>query len=96
MDGVFKTKNCFLLKCIAGEYIVIARGSIALDFNGTLVLNESCAVIWEKMKSYVSIKDMADELVRVFGIDYNDAYCDVEKCIDKMIKYDLLDIKSAG
>lgn len=96
MDRVFRTKNCFLLKRIAGEYIVIARGSIALEFNGTLVLNESCAVMWEKMKSYVSVKTMADELVTVFGIDYNDAYRDVEKCIDKMIKYDLLEIKSEG
>ena len=93
MATVYKVKNCFLLKRIAGEYIVIARGNKALEFNGTLVLNESCAVVWEKLKSFVSITEIASELVSVFGIEYEIACRDVEACIDKMACFDLLDIK---
>ena len=93
MAVLYKVKNCYLLKCIAGEYIVIARGNKALEFNGTLVLNESCAIVWEKLNEYVSVSEVASELVSVFGIEYETAYRDVEKCINKMICFDLLDIK---
>ena len=91
MKVLYKTKDCFLLKNIAGEFIVVARGNKALEFSGTLVLNETCAVMWQKLISYVSVDEIANELSDTFAVDYKIAYHDVEVCIDKMIQYDLLD-----
>ena len=96
MTALYKIKNCFLLKCIAGEYVVVARGNMALEFNGTLVLNESCAVMWKKMEKYVSVEEIADEVAKIFMTDYKDVFQDVQKCVDKMVQYDLLEIKNIG
>lgn len=87
----YKVKDCFALKDIAGDKVVISRGSTAIDFNGILVLNDACAVLWDKLSDFVSIQALSEELVRVFNIDSETALRDTKLCIDKMLEYKLLD-----
>ena len=88
----YKAKDCFEMKNIAGDVIVIPRGEIAIEFNGVLVLNETCVLLWEKMSNFVSIDELADMLVEAYGIDKEIALKDTKTCIDKMLENELLEV----
>lgn len=92
MATKYKVKDCFLKKKVVDENVVVARGAYALEFGGTLVLNESCAIIWDKLKEFCDIDELSNELVRVYGIESNVAKEDTAACINKMIEYDLLEV----
>lgn len=42
-------KKGFIVKEIAGEYVVVALGAASKVFNGIIKLNESGKLIWEMM-----------------------------------------------
>ena len=82
-----------MLKDVAGDSVVIARGPAAIDFNGVLVLNESCALLWKNLQDYTTIDKLAEVLETTYSIERAQAVTDVEHCITKMTEYELLDIK---
>lgn len=88
----YRVKKDFLLKDIAGESIVIPRGTAALDFNGTLVLNEACALLWKSLSDFTTCEELATILVKEYNIEQEIAVRDVEKCVAKMEQYELLDV----
>lgn len=87
----YKRKDCFELKEIAGDSVVVARGSAAIDFNGILVLNEACVVLWNGLQDSATAEALADQLVSVFGIDKETALKDTQICLDKMLEHGLLE-----
>ena len=88
----YKVKNCFVMKDVVGDKIVLARGPISLDFNGILILNESCAFIWNYMNNYITSERLAILLTEKYGISFETALKDINTCISKMIEYDILEI----
>ena len=82
-----------MLREIVEDYVVLARGPAAIDFNGVLVLNEACVLMWKNMQDYITSKELAEILIKEYSIEADKALSDVEKCINKMMEYDLLDIK---
>ena len=82
-----------MLREIVEDYVVLARGPAAIDFNGVLVLNEACVLMWKNMQDYITSKELAEILIKEYSIEAEEALSDVEKCINKMMEYDLLDIK---
>lgn len=89
----YQLKKHFSVKSIAGDSIIMARGSVALEFNGILVLNEACALICELIKEKpASLEEMADIIIQKYSIEKETALHDVETCINKMLEQDILDI----
>ena len=89
----YKTKNNFMMKEIADECIVIPRGSEALNFNGSVVLNEAGAFLWNQMDDYIDEEELAQRLQRKYRIDTDLAKKDTKAFLDKMNANGLVDIK---
>lgn len=89
----YKIKDCFEIKDIAGDKIVIARGEIATEFNGVLILNDSCIFLWDKMKDFVSVNELAQALVAEYGIDGRMAEEDAQALVNKLFENGVLDIE---
>ena len=89
----YKVKDCFMLRDVVGDHVVIARGPAAIEFNGVLVLNESCAIIWKRLQDYTDVSEIAESLCTEYSIEMDRAVKDVNKCISKMLEYELLDMK---
>ena len=89
----YKVKDHFMLRDVAGDYVVIARGPAAIDFNGVLILNETCVFLWKQLQEYIAVHEMAESLKAEYSIEMDIALRDVEQCVSKMIEYDLLDVK---
>ena len=89
----YKVKDHFMLRDVAGDYVVIARGPAAIEFNGVLILNETCVFLWKQLQEYTTIHKLAESLKAEYSIEMERALRDVEQCVLKMIEYDLLDVK---
>ena len=82
-----------MLRDVVGDHVVIARGPAAIEFNGVLILNDSCAFLWNQLQDYVSVKEMAESLKAKYSIEMDRAVQDVVQCVSKMLEYELLDAK---
>ena len=89
----YKVKDYFMMRDVVGDHVVIARGPAAIEFNGVLILNESCAFLWEQLQNYMDVQEMANILSEKYSIEMERAIGDVQKCVSKMLEYELLDMK---
>jgi len=87
----YKTKDCFLMKKIADEYIVIPRGTEAINFNASVVFNESGAFLWDLLGEYTDEATLAKKLQEKYGIDAALAQKDTKAFLKKMDDNGLVD-----
>ncbi len=88
----YKVKDCFEMKQIADEYIVIPRGNEAINFNATVVFNESGAFLWNELSDFTNEEALAKALQQKYDIDYSLAEKDTKAFLSKMNDNGLLDL----
>lgn len=89
---LYKANQNFMLRDIAGEYLVIPRGRISLDFAGTILLNETGAFLWKQIEiSSCSMDKLASLLTNEFDIDYDTSLADVEKFVFGLLEQGLVE-----
>lgn len=76
-------KKGFVVKEIAGQYVVVALGEASKVFNGIIKLNESGKLIWEMLAEGKS----RDEVVDAILVEYNGVERETaEKDFDKFVE----------
>ncbi|MEE0875637.1 MAG: PqqD family peptide modification chaperone [Ruminococcus sp.] len=88
----YKVKDCFEMKQIADDFIVIPRGKEALNFNATVVLNESGAFLWNLLVDYTEENALVNALMNHYSIDKELAEKDIAAFLKKMQENDMIDI----
>lgn len=88
----YKVKECFEMKQIADEYVVIPRGNEALNFNATVVFNESGAFLWNQLTDFVDECALSTALMEHYSIDRALAEKDVTAFLKKMQDNGMLEI----
>ena len=86
-----KIKEGFILRNVAGSYVVVPIGEATLDFNGMMNLNETGAFLFEKMIEGISREDLIKALTDEYDIDEETASVDVDAFIEKVEKEDLFE-----
>ena len=86
-----KIKEGFILRNVAGSYVVVPIGEATLDFNGMMNLNETGAFLFEKMIEGISRADLIKALTDEYDIDEETASVDVDAFIEKVEKEDLFE-----
>lgn len=79
-----KIKDGFMLRRVAGSYVVVAYGERAVDFNGMITLNDTGAFLWEKLSQGLSRDEAVREMLEVYDIDEKTAQNDVDGFIKKL------------
>lgn len=77
-----KIKDHYVLRNIAGEYIVIPRGRATLDFQATIVLNETGAYLWKLMVEPVTEDALVSQMIVEYDVPRDTAAADVAKFIE--------------
>lgn len=72
-----KIKDGFLLREVAGNYVVIAVGEDAVNFNSIITVNEIGAYIWNKINEGKNEEAIADDIIGEYRIDRNTALKDI-------------------
>ncbi|MBQ7518321.1 MAG: PqqD family protein [Bacteroidales bacterium] len=87
-----KLKSGFVLREVCNQKIVAAEGLQNINFNKLLALNVSAAFLWEEVEGKeFTVEDLADALVREYGIDKELALKDSQNLLDSWRAAGVLD-----
>jgi len=79
-----KLKDGFVLRKVADSYVVVAVGAEAKKHNVMITLNETGALLWEKLSEGAEKNDLVQAILEVYDIDEATAEADVERFIEKV------------
>lgn len=72
----------FILRQIAGEYIIIPTGQTTLKFNGMITVNEQGAFLWEALKEEITEDGLVEAVLAEYDIDRQTAAADVAEFLE--------------
>lgn len=72
----------FVLREIAGEYVIIPIGSTVLEFNGLITVNETGVFLWNMLQKEVTIDEMVAGLLEEYEVEETVARADVEEFLE--------------
>ena len=79
-----KIKEGFILREVAGNYIVVAVGSAVKQFNGVITLNETGSFLWKKLQEGCEKEDLVNALLSEYEVSEEVALSDVITFIEKL------------
>ena len=84
--NIMKIDRNFVLREIAGEYIIIPTGKTALEFNGLITVNEIGMELWKMLQNeVVTFDDLLKGIMEEYDVDEEVAQEDIQDFLDKLI-----------
>jgi hypothetical protein len=87
-----KIKDGFMLREIAGNWVVVPIGQRVVDFNGLMTLNESGVLLWKKLEQGATREELISSILDEYEIDESTAKADVEGFFLKLGEKGILDL----
>lgn len=87
-----KLKKEFVLREVAGSWIVLATGKTTLDFNGMISLNDSGALLWQTLENGANRDELIETLMQNYEVEPKTASADVDAFIKKLTDAGCLEI----
>ncbi|MBR0189276.1 MAG: PqqD family protein [Clostridia bacterium] len=79
-----KIKDGFILREVAGSFIVVAVGSAVKDFNGIINLNETGAFLWKILESGATKEELLEKMLTEYDVNEETARRDIDAFISKL------------
>ena len=86
-----KIKKGFILKEIAGNFVVVAVGPAVRDFNGAISLNGVGATLWKALEKENTVDGLIWALLNEYQVEYEKAKTDVENFVNKLKEANLVE-----
>ncbi|MBR1983800.1 MAG: PqqD family protein [Clostridia bacterium] len=86
-----KIKKGFILKEIAGNFVVVAVGPAVRDFNGAISLNGVGATLWKALEKENTEDSLIWALLNEYQVEYEKAKTDVENFVNKLKEANLVE-----
>lgn len=86
-----KAKPGFVLRNVVDEYILMPTGDNIGKFNGTILLNEVSALIWEKLQNPVSKEDLLKAVLDEFEVEKAVASADLDALLSTLRGYGVIE-----
>ena len=86
-----KIKKGFILREVAGNYIVVSVGEMVKQFNGVINLNQTGAFLWKFFSEEHTLEDGVNALCAEYEVEREIAQKDVEKFIEVLSKSSFLE-----
>ncbi|MEE0265428.1 MAG: PqqD family protein [Acutalibacteraceae bacterium] len=74
-------KNNYLLREIAGEYMLVPLGDSCANLNAMITFNETGAFIWKKLEENLTNNQIAQAFTSEYNVTYQQALEDVEEFV---------------
>ena len=85
-----KAKSGFVLRNVVNEHILMPTGDNISHFNGTVVMNEVSAFVWEKLQEPASKEDLVKAVVDEFEVEEDVAARDLEDLLEKFKEFGII------
>ena len=79
-----KINGEYVLREIAGEFILVPIGNTAMEMNGMITLNEVGVFIWNKLKDECTREELLREILESFEIDEEHARSDLDEFLQQL------------
>lgn len=84
-----KLKEGFVLRQVAGEYVVIPSGD-ELDLNMMITLNETGSFLWERLNRETTQQELVEALLAEYDVTEEQAAAHVAKFTESLNEYGFL------
>ena len=85
-----KANPGFILRNVVDEYILMPTGDNIGKFNGTVLLNEVSALVWEKLQNPISREDLLKAILDEFEVEKAVAAADLDALLAKLKEYGVI------
>ena len=86
-----KAKPGFILRNVVDEYILIPTGENIGKFNGTMILNEVSAFVWEKLQNPMSKEDLVQAVLDEYEVERAVASKDLDSLLETLRGYGVIE-----
>lgn len=80
----------FVLREIAGDYIIIPTGATVLEFNGLITVNEVGVTIWNMLQEEVTMDELVQGVLAEYEVEEEVARKDIQEFLDKLVEGGIL------
>ena len=80
----------FVLREIAGDYIIIPTGKTVLEFNGLVTVNEVGVSLWNMLQEEITFDGLVAGILEEYDVDESVAREDIREFLDRMIDSGIL------
>ena len=85
-----RIKKEFILREIAGEYILIPTGTTTQEFNGLITINDVAAFVWKNIEKVNSVDELISMVLDEYDVDEDVDRNDIEEFIQQLKKADMI------
>ena len=86
----------FVLREIAGDYIIIPTGKTVLDFNGLITLNEVGVSLWKMLQNEVTFDELVQGVLDEYDVEPAVAREDIQEFLDQLVSKGIIGMEGAG
>lgn len=87
-----KIEKEFILREIAGDYVIIPTGTTTLEFNGLITVNELGAFIWKELQQEITEDELIQAIVEEYEIDEKTAREDAREFLNILKECKILNL----
>lgn len=86
-----RAKPGYVMREVAGTFVVVPSGEAVLDFNGMITFNETGAFLWKQLSEDKNEKELLSALLEEYDTDAVTVKTDIWEFISKLKAADLLE-----
>ena len=87
-----KIKKNFVLRQIAGSWVVLSIAEATVDFDGMLTLNESGLMLWKLLEQGCTKEALDNALTEEYEVSLEQALADVGEFLEKLNRAGCIDL----
>lgn len=76
-----KIDKQFILRQIAGDYVIIPAGKTTLEFNGLITVNEQGVFLWQQLAQERTEEELVNAMLEEYEVDRATAQTDVAEFV---------------
>lgn len=80
-----KLEKEFVLREIAGDYVIIPVGKTVIEFNGLITVNEVGVSIWNMLQNEVTFDQIVQGILNEYEVEESVAREDIQEFLDQLI-----------
>lgn len=80
-----KLEKEFVLREIAGDYVIIPVGKTMIEFNGLITVNEVGVSIWNMLQNEVTFDQIVQGILNEYEVEESVAREDIREFLDQLI-----------
>lgn len=80
-----KLEKEFVLREIAGDYVIIPVGKTVIEFNGLITENEVGVSIWNMLQNEVTFDQIVQGILNEYEVEESVAREDIREFLDQLI-----------